>query len=338
MFGQLPNLFERNFIIGYFLPVVAFLIGTLVLATTFEYFPPPVLATLLPLDQTEVLIGTTLFVLMSVFGAVVLLSLNQEVMGLMEGAGRYNPARIFLPYQRHGYRELQSRVHDKTDYISRSAENPDYSAELSGARRERAHLMWKLTTQYPDSGDQLLPTYFGNIIRAFEAYPRRMYGLESSQGGWNRLQGVIPNEYRAIIDSAKANTDLWLNLWFLSFAVLVEYVLVTLSAVFVLDTAEPKLAWIMPLLALLLIIYSANVRARHAAAEWGDLVKSSFDLFLPDLRKQLGLRTPPTMEEERRLWNTFSRALIYADPYSVDELTQFRVVEDSPGKAEDLSK
>ena len=29
MFGQLPNLFERNFIIGYFLPVVAFLIGTL---------------------------------------------------------------------------------------------------------------------------------------------------------------------------------------------------------------------------------------------------------------------------------------------------------------------
>jgi hypothetical protein len=157
-----------------------------------------------------------------------------------------------------------------------------------------------------------------------------MYGLDSA-GGWNRVLGVIPNEYRAQIDNAKANTDFWVNLWFLSFAVLVEYVSFTIFALFRPGTSFNFLfgdlisagtIWI-PAIALLTIIL-ANVRARSAAMEWGDLVKSAFDIFLPDLRKQLGLRTPSTMGEDRDLWATFSRALIYGDPRDVDDLANFR--------------
>ena len=84
--------------------------------------------------------------------------------------------------------------------------------------------MHQETIQFPDEEAWLLPTSFGNTIRAFEVYPRVMYGLDAIPG-WLRILAVIPKDYRESVDNAKAQVDFWLNLWFLSILMIFEYVL-----------------------------------------------------------------------------------------------------------------
>jgi hypothetical protein len=58
-------------------------------------------------------------------------------------------------------------------------------------------------------------------------------------------------------------------------------------------------------------------RAKNSAIEWGELIKSSFDVFLPTLGKKLGFSDKFSKEEEKLLWEKFSQATIYADPESL---------------------
>jgi hypothetical protein len=168
--------------------------------------------------------------------------------------------------------------------------------------------MLKRVTQFPDHDRWLLPTAFGNIIRAFEVYPRIMYGLESIQG-WTRLLAVIPKEYRDLVDTAKAQTDFWVNLSFLSFLIIAEYIGISL---YTHNLGMPFL----PLVAAG-VTCGASYMARKAAEEWGEWVKASFDVFLPELHAKLGFSPPETMEQEQEFWKGFSQAIIYRFPSSL---------------------
>ena len=57
--------------------------------------------------------------------------------------------------------------------------------------------------------------------------------------------------------------------------------------------------------------------ARKAAEGWGEWVKASFDVFLPELRAKLGFSPPETMEQEQELWKGFSQAIIYRYPSAI---------------------
>src|SRR5712692_4078105 len=80
-----------------------------------------------------------------------------------------------------------------------------------------------LAERFPPEEDQLLPTAFGNTIKAFETYPDVMYGFDAIEG-WTRLLAVIPKDYRELIETTKAETDFWVNLWFISLLILCECV------------------------------------------------------------------------------------------------------------------
>ena len=43
--------------------------------------------------------------------------------------------------------------------------------------------------------------------------------------------------------------------------------------------------------------------ARGAAYEWGIMVKSAVDLYLPDLSQKLGYKLPENHSERREFWN-----------------------------------
>jgi hypothetical protein len=116
---------------------------------------------------------------------------------------------------------------------------------------------------------------------------------------------VIPEEYRELIETAKAQTDFWLNLWLLSILAVIEYVAVLIYS------RSIAMLWFPLLFALLVFITSS--RATTAAIAWGDYVKASFDLFLPTLRKKLQLPTPANIDEERELWTNFSQMVLYHD-------------------------
>ena len=99
-----------------------------------------------------------------------------------------------------------------------------------------------MVTQYPDDEFWLLPTSFGNSIRAFEVYSRIMYGIDAIEG-WSRLLAVIPTEYLEKINDSKANVAFWVNnlflggLAFLGYFVLALY---TKSSFIILCCAVPR--------------------------------------------------------------------------------------------------
>ena len=68
---------------------------------------------------------------------------------------------------------------------------------------------------------------------------------------------------------------------------------------------------------LVLSSIAAYNRATASALAWGNLVRSSFDLFLDDLRLKLGYLKPANPTRQREMWTSFSRAVFYADPESL---------------------
>ena len=47
---------------------------------------------------------------------------------------------------------------------------------------------------------------------------------------------------------------------------------------------------------------------------WGGLVKSAFDLYLPELAEKLGYRLPGTVEERGQFWEDVNAMFLYVTP------------------------
>lgn len=300
MFSKLTELFARNFVTGYYLPVLAFIIATLALARLFG-IPVPITFEIHSSSDVDTLIEVTLLGVIAWVISIALLAINREILRFMEG---YWPPPTSFPLFGHLERQRYHTLCQKIDRLDEEFRTAGAAFPV-GKQTQRNKLLRERAEQFPDDERWLLPTAFGNTIRAVEVYSRVMYGLDAIVG-WNRLLAVISKEYAVQVDDAKALMDFWVNLWFLSLVVLAEYLGL------VLYTRQFNTLFI-PLVIVGLALF-ACVRARSTAIEWGDLVKSSFDVFLPSLCKKLGFAKPTTIEEERSLWQMFSQAVIYSNP------------------------
>jgi hypothetical protein len=344
MFGQLPKLFDRNFAIGYFLPVAAFVIvGYELLAgfgLTSDLFPL--------LAQNNALVNTSIIAVASWFLAAFLLVLNRPLYMLKEGY--WVPS--WIPDQWQGGKRYYSRLKGEEERLKGEEEDlamkvdeeklrleeqdeqgSDYLTELRIRRSEAAR---KLGEEFPDE-DFLLPTRFGNIIRSFESYSRLVYGLEDIEG-WSRLIAVIPKDYRDLIDGAKAQVDFWLNLWFLSLLITTEYVVVVVGLTLWGDSRQGlvELVWswtLLYLVASIILAIFSSWQSGRAAVIWGDYVKASYDVFVPELGRKLGFPSV-TREEQIPLWVLFSQVIIYRRSKHIGKLLgrlSEAPVEDSAG-------
>ena len=183
---------------------------------------------------------------------------------------------------------------------------------LQELRYERDRLKRQKIERFPDQEQWVLPTRFGNAIRAFEVYPRVMYGLDDIPG-WDRLIAVIPKDYLNLVDSAKAQVDFWINFCFLGVICMIEYIVSLLYT----GTLQLQVFPLMfPFMTLLLSVW-AYLMAIESVGDWGELVKSAYDLFLPELRKKLNFSQPSEINEENFLWTKFSQAIIYRNPQKI---------------------
>jgi hypothetical protein len=227
----------------------------------------------------------------------------------MEGYRKYNPLKLFGWMEKRRYHNMKSELEKLDDEfrecISSKTEFPVKS------RTRRNELMRQLAEEFPDKEEFLLPTPFGNVLRSFEVYPRYMYGFEAI-AGWGRLLAVIPKDYLELIDAARAQVDFWVNLGVVFILLQIEYI----GLAFV--TGNPLQWWVVLLFIVLGTI--APLRATSSAREWGDFVKSAFDVYRFNLLESLGMDIPKTREEEKVLWTKYSQAIIYRLPDSLPAL------------------
>jgi hypothetical protein len=200
---------------------------------------------------------------------------------------------------------------------------------LTGAKQENrpidpkhsknyADALWQMACEFPDDETTVLPTKFGNTIRAFEVYSRVIYGIESVYG-WSRLLGVVPNEYREMMENEKAQMDFWVNLWFGSCMTAIVYVVMA-----VVRGAWPA-PWI-PIAAAAFAFLTAH-SARSIAQSWGALVTGAFDLYRPELCRKLGYQLPASIEEERVMWQALSQVWVYRSAEAAGRLNKYRLPE-----------
>jgi hypothetical protein len=170
-----------------------------------------------------------------------------------------------------------------------------------------------LLESFPPDQARVLPTRFGNVIRAFEVYPSTVHGIDAPVG-WYRLQAVIPKTYLAMIDDARAKVDLWVNVFALSLVVLLASAAQCVWTMWHTGLPDLKCSSLAIALVCVVIAIVAYRAATALAIEWGHFVKSAFDLYLPTLAQQLGYKLPDTLKKRTDFWDAANSQFLYWAP------------------------
>jgi hypothetical protein len=329
MLSNLPKFADRNFIIGFFLPALL-----AILAAIWVFFPnAPVFSAIRTLSLTEDAFGQLAYLVLGVWVlSILLMTTNHMQYRMLEGYlppvswlvplkwwqqrcfARLNDFYVELTQER---KTIERLIQRDTDDKAKTA----HSAECQNIRRRMSNLKRTLLTYYPTSQDELLPTRFGNTIKAFEVYPREAYGADAILV-WLRLASVVPKGFTRLIDSARAQVDCFVNVTFLSLIIAVAAFARGLQIDISHKTADfsdpAGIYYFMIAGAGVFAAWLSYLGAIAQAIAWGDLVKSAFDCYLPALGKQLGYKLPCSAEERRAFWLEFDKFVTYLRPMTKD--------------------
>jgi hypothetical protein len=298
MFSSLPKLADKNFVLGFLLPVLAGVSALLFVLRDLEPFRSIYEAALDEKKLSNIVMAAIAVWLL----ACLLLACNRELYRMLEGyTGPFRSERKRLYWQKH---------HDKlrAKFDAGDDDDVNYYPDLH-----------KFLVSFPPDKNLVMPTRFGNVIRAFESYPYKVYGVDSIPT-WPRLEGVIPKDFHSLLDDARAQVDFFLNLFWFSILIFIISILRLLFQLLI-HFWDIRLNFILAGTA-----FAAFVLARltyegalDRARAWGDSVKSAFDLYLPTLASQLGYQTATTQQRREQFWDATNSMYLYLHPLRPEE-------------------
>jgi len=293
MFATLSNLVDRNFVLAFVLPT---LIGSVcVLLLLGDILPPALQVTALTTTDDFAKLTTLVLILWSL--AVLLSVFSNPIYQLLEGY--WGPLRTAgrLCAKQRAFDTVLAGIERTQDRLTRN----------EAVRRFRAN--------WPPRRDLVLPTRFGNVIRAFENYANTVYGPDGI-ATWPRLFGVLPVSLTDAIEAARAQVSFFVNLCLM--ASVVAAVALTRGGIDLAHWAQITSQWDqlprtnLIVAALSLIATRALYEAAIAQAYgWGSLVMAAFDLYLPALAKQLGYGLGNTTADRRSFWRTLNGVFLH---------------------------
>lgn len=177
---------------------------------------------------------------------------------------------------------------------------------------QRTRIGLTLFGTLPDAGF-VLPTSLGNVIRSFENYSSRRYGMEPIST-WPRLLAKIDPGYATSIDDAKTAFDFTINCSLLSAvlaAVLFGVPLFFFPGQF--SSAGAVIVWLEAVVGFVALSWFFYALSIPRAGAWGELVKGAFDLYRWDLLSKMGFKnTPTTPEAEKALWDRVAQQMLFS--------------------------
>jgi hypothetical protein len=168
------------------------------------------------------------------------------------------------------------------------------AAVRAAASGWRFNIAREKLAKYPMDDAEILPTRFGNAIRAFETYGQTRFNMDS-QTLWHELHAVTPKYIESEIDSARSSVDFFVALLYLSSFFC--------FACFVLGSIEHFkigiLVLCVPAFLLAVLCHWLAIRATDA---WSYPIHALVNLGRVKLADSLGLKLPETLEEEKAMW------------------------------------
>lgn len=310
--------FAKSIVMGILFPVVLFVVALTTKVLPMAGVKPQVLlAEILPWETDSTLIALTAFVLIVTF---LLYSLNTPIVRLYEGypwqfswLGQWRKSR-----HARRFRTAES-VLKRARVLDWRANEANIAAAITIDLPDLRTRAARIGNAFPDREDSVLPTQLGNVIRAFETYPKIRYGMQAIPA-WPRLVQLLPAEKVAPIDDAKTLFDFMLNGSVLSAAVCMLVTAVGLANDHPLRWTS-AMKWAPWTAAFLLLAYLFYLGAINRAGAWGTQVKSVFDLCRFDLLEALGYKMEISgPEEERALWEEISYQLIFPNNPNLPKL------------------
>jgi hypothetical protein len=299
---DVAGVFSRFFISGFFLP--AFFTLFVLWLTASAHFQPASFA------------AETRDVQVLVLGGLALL------IGLLLQGLRFPLLRIFEGYGIQ-YRLLLRPVH----WLAMPLQRWSYRRIVRQAGTEEWKRDWLLDRRFPRELDRLLPTRFGNALRAYEDHSYTRWGLDM-MAIYPRVDALLTEREQELHWNAYTDVMLFLNLTL--GAVAVGMILVAD------EIAHDRLSgWTQVLYAApFLLAYLLYRFAVGAVERWGTERKASIDLHRLDLYKALGVRNPLTSADERdKIAPAVNDLLLYGHglPDSMQRLSA-AAEEEAPGE------
>jgi hypothetical protein len=284
---DITGIFSRYFLVGFFLPAS---FSWLILWATASH-------SYVPHDFAADTITAKLVTLgvLALLTALALSGLNYSLMRFFEGYPLVTCKDA--PLVRAMYCRLLKRQQKRFDRIRGKKEND----KMDGMARGRA--AWELDRSFPANRTRILPTSFGNAVRAFESHADARYGLDDVVA-YPRIEMLMTKTAREPLIEARIDVNVSMNA--VIGAILVGIALLVDEAV---HRPQPwELSWMY--LAPFFLAYLLHLPMTGAAIRWGAEVRAAIDLHRLELYERLGVRTPASPSDERKIATAVSYLLM----------------------------
>lgn len=302
MWSTLPKLADKGFIVGFVVPAIVF---TLYIVLIFPDFTKigslgQIFNQLQSIEKIAY-IGALLWAF-----AILLMLVNDILFKVLEGY--YWPTASLKCLKRQKQREFEYLTGEfdrlNAEFKKRGEEFPIPS------RRGLHELRQDIVLRFPSDVGLILPTKFGNAIRAFEDYSRSVYGADSIPL-WIHLSTVMSKEYQSAVEDFRMQVVCFMNLFYIF--------ILTAALGFIrftfLGYDQPSIDSKLYLLGIsasaILFAWVAYKLSIQSIYSWGSVVKAGFDCYLPELATKLGYELPKDEQRRREFWLAISRRAIY---------------------------
>jgi hypothetical protein len=208
MWSTLPKLADKGFILAFVVPAIALALCILLLFYDFVHAENPwkIFDSLQSISKLAY-IGALLWTF-----AILLMLVNDFLFKVLEGY--YWPTANLKCLRLQKQREFSyltgERDRLRAEWVESIKQGKDFPVSL---RRDFDELRRKIVIKFPSNVDAILPTRFGNAIRAFEDYSRAVYGADSIPL-WVHLSTVMPKDYQAAVEDCRMQVACFMNLFY----------------------------------------------------------------------------------------------------------------------------
>ncbi|RLD05673.1 MAG: hypothetical protein DRI56_09130 [Chloroflexota bacterium] len=305
-----------HFIVASMVPALAFVVVVLMVFDSYLQ----VIAVLI-VGQNEIyrIYSTTLVLFVpTIIIGFSLTALSNYIFKVFEGYLVINHIPFLKQYHQRKAIKLQSqigRLERRIKRLEKKGTSKRSREDLPALKNEYYTLASKYDSSYPSCIKNVLPTEFGNKLRASESYPLTRYGIDAVPF-WSRLYYMIPEKYQNAIDQSRNEVSFLMNCSVLSglfaFLCILAYIQLEFFPELFVDesvTDNPRLYLFFFVVAVAIFWFFGRTSSR-VIDSFGSMIRSTYDLFRLDLLKHLRLKLPKDSDEEFYIWKNLGELVV----------------------------